>query len=379
MRNSLFGVAVVATGAVSSGAAFSQPVEIPKANEAERQLFAFETLPPAAPSEGARPNIFGSFVEGTADVSGAAAEDGKPVPGMAWLPLSKLWEPGAVLRVCFISPNGQANSIVAQAADRWNQVSANVRLDFGSLAAPRLCGPGANAHIRVGYNDRNEFWSAIGRDALVNVRGWNDPSVSLDINAVVSGQAYGTILHEFGHALGLNHEHQRPSPYGCESEIVWDRAIQYYQVNFGWAPNLTYSQLGPRDPGPAVMTEYFDPTSIMMYPFPAFILAGGSNSRCFVADAAEELSEGDRNALVFSYDTSTWAARGMTLRNEAETAAAAGNIARARGIAAYALPMARLNEVAEAYEREGALGFTPAPGESAAQLLDSAIVEVLGV
>lgn len=378
MRNSLFSVVVVATGLVLSGTAFSQAVEVPLATDAERQLFAFETLPPAAPSEGARPNLFGSFVEGAAFVSGAAADDGKPVPGMAWLPLSKLWEPGAVLRVCFVSANVQANSIVAQAAGRWNDVGANVRLDFGPLGAPRLCGPGANAHIRVGYNDRNQFWSAIGRDALVNVRGWNDPSVSLDINAVVSGQAYGTILHEFGHALGLNHEHQRPSPYGCEAEIVWERAIQYYQVNFGWTPNLTYSQLGPRDPGPAVMTEDFDPTSIMMYPFPAFILAGGSNSRCFVTDAAEELSEGDSNALVYSYDTATWAARGTTLRNEAQAASAAGNDARARGIAVYALPMARLNEVAEAYEREGAFGFTPAPGQAATQLLDSAIDEVLG-
>lgn len=41
------------------------------------------------------------------------------------------------------------------------------------------------------------------------------------------------MLHEWGHALGLHHEHQSPAG-GCDTEYDWPKLYAYYLNNYGW-------------------------------------------------------------------------------------------------------------------------------------------------
>jgi len=81
------------------------------------------------------------------------------------------------------------------------------------------------------------------------------------------------VLHEFGHALGLVHEHQNPAV-----AIPWNKAAvyQYYQ-----GPPNQWSQeqvdLNIFEVYGKGLTKYtrFDRNSIMLYPIPAELTTGG--------------------------------------------------------------------------------------------------------
>jgi hypothetical protein len=97
------------------------------------------------------------------------------------------------------------------------------------------------------------------------------------------------ILHEFGHALGLIHEHMRP-----DSPVIWkEKAVfDYYHKLAGWDENtVRYQVIDPYNQNVIDKTP-FDPKSIMMYPFPAGLakLADGTD---FVTGWNRDLTQGD--------------------------------------------------------------------------------------
>lgn len=71
------------------------------------------------------------------------------------------------------------------------------------------------ADIRIGFEDGQGFWSMIGTDAT---QPWIAPPGAASMNleglhgyAPMPKNWRGTVYHEFGHALGLLHEHQHPT------------------------------------------------------------------------------------------------------------------------------------------------------------------------
>ena len=74
----------------------------------------------------------------------------------------------------------------------------------------------------------------------------------------------GTILHEFGHLLGMTHEHQGPF-----SNIQWNKPLLYrvYKASLGWNPDKVNKQIINRHNYRDTTGSDFDPLSIMIYFF----------------------------------------------------------------------------------------------------------------
>lgn len=169
-------------------------------------------------------------------------------------PLGKLWINGSTLRVRFLGGTTQQRSIVTEFAPQWTQ-HANLQLDFGD--AP-------DAEIRIAFAD-DGAWSYLGTDArsipadqpTMNF-GWLDEAV---------------VLHEFGHAFGLAHEHQNP-----DGGIQWNEAAVIEDLS---GPPNNWDEATIRH---NVLNKYrhdqingteFDPDSIMLYSFPVEWTMGG--------------------------------------------------------------------------------------------------------
>lgn len=160
------------------------------------------------------------------------------------------------LEVCFLEP---FDPVVAQRVKEviegpwgWNRVSG---MQFVFKQDPM-------ADIRISFERGTGSWSFVGTDCLrvaadrptMNF-GW----LRADTNLV---EFHRVVLHEFGHALGLLHEHQ--SPY---MDIPWDydKVYAYYLKTNGWNKELVDHNVLRRYDKDAVDATEGDPKSIMCY------------------------------------------------------------------------------------------------------------------
>ena len=114
-----------------------------------------------------------------------------------------------------------------------------------------------NGNVRIGFDSSNGSWSLIGTDCLKTDKktmnfAWLDAS---------------TIMHEFGHVLGLIHEHQNPRG----QTIEWNVPIvdSWAQQTQGWSKETTYHNIIQKYNLNQINGSDFDPDSIMLYYFPA--------------------------------------------------------------------------------------------------------------
>lgn len=141
------------------------------------------------------------------------AGSGNFKPTRAAFEKKKLWINGSTLRVKFMEGNTSQHNQVKKFATEWTNF-ANIKFDFND---------DNDAEIRITFDETDGSWSYIGTDsrnipfneATMNF-GWLDKSV---------------VLHEFGHALGMIHEHQNP-----EGGIKWNKPKVYEDL--GGSPNF---------------------------------------------------------------------------------------------------------------------------------------------
>jgi len=173
---------------------------------------------------------------------------------------AKKWPIGTTLKCRFLDGGPKQRRKVEEKARLWEEF-ANVKLRFTRRH---------DEHIRISFTADPGSWSAVGTDCLVERYfpryqptmnyGWlRDDTDDTEYERVV--------VHEFGHALGLIHEHQSPA-----AGLQWNTA-EVYRV-FSGPPNFwTKEQIDFNilEHYSASQTQYskFDPRSIMLYSFPA--------------------------------------------------------------------------------------------------------------
>ena len=169
---------------------------------------------------------------------------GKKRPGVmrAAAVTKKLW-PKNRLRVFFMDSSGREDDIM-EWANMWSQY-ADIRFERTYFIF--------FSDIRIGFDSSDGAWSYIGTDCSNKWKTMNLGFID-----------QGTVLHEFGHALGLIHEHQSPASGGFD----WDR--EEVIKSLSGPPNnwdlgtIEHNMFGKYDSSQLSMTEY-DSKSIMHY------------------------------------------------------------------------------------------------------------------
>ena len=183
--------------------------------------------------------------------------------------IGKQWVNGSTIRVRFLGGTDEQQDMVRQFAPEWTEY-ANLQFEFTDTP---------DAEVRVSFDEFDGAWSYVGTDNL------EIPFHAATLN--LGWQDRGVILHEFGHMIGLSHEHQNP-----DGGVQWNEAQVI--ADLGGSPNF-WTEAQTRH---NVLNKYsadqlhgteFDAESIMLYAFPATWTTNGIST-----EENDELSAVDK-------------------------------------------------------------------------------------
>ena len=168
------------------------------------------------------------------------------------------WEE-KVLKVYFIDvTNYNLITKTLEVAGEWSK-PANIKFVISTKAN--------DSHIRVSFRQKRGYQSLIGNSAS-HPSNFNKSTLWLqDLDKMPYDEFRRVVLHEFGHAIGLEHELQNPNAI-----LPWDSAAvyHYYDSLYHWKPDSVNKFVFTK-----IVTgeaSDFDPKSIMIYATPGFLL-----------------------------------------------------------------------------------------------------------
>lgn len=244
------------------------------------------------------------------------------------LTLSKRWNHGQTLTIAFKGGDAALHKKIADTVTEWTKY-ANLKFDFGNTGSGgyRRWSPSDKsfkADIRVSF-DQSGYYSLVGNDSI-NMQVTRPGEESLNLSGFdqkLPSDWKAVALHEFGHAIGFEHEHQSPvAP--CDFRFdddpgyvpTTDSFGQYIPDSKGRRPGLYTLLGGPPNNWPQAVVDFnlkqlpeshayevgpFDKDSIMKYFFESWMFVSGTSSPCYTSSENQTLSQGDKTGAAKVY------------------------------------------------------------------------------
>jgi hypothetical protein len=146
--------------------------------------------------------------------------------------------------------------------------------------------------VRISF-ERPGYWSAIGSSSRHYAADEPTMNFAWNLFGADDREINRVVLHEFGHALGLFHEHQNPN-----LKVTWNRQVvyDYYRNNHGWSEEMVDSNIFRQLEPDSVDASEFDERSVMLYTFPPEFTAEGLR-----AAYNTDLSDTDKQEIAALY------------------------------------------------------------------------------
>ncbi len=169
------------------------------------------------------------------------------------------WITGSTITISFLDGDPEVQERVKQVAKQWTVPGmANLILDFRKNTS--------ETDIRISFQFAGS-WSMVGTTCR-KITDKSRPTMNYGWLTKDTGEdeLKRVVLHEFGHALGLTHEHMNPG-----GEIKWNR--KQVTEDLSGPPNkwtdeqINNNMFRTFDKNETNFTS-LDPKSIMMYPIP---------------------------------------------------------------------------------------------------------------
>ncbi len=194
-----------------------------------------------------------------------------------------LWDNGKEIYVKFMSGSPAMQKQIMAAAKEWEKYA---NLKFKQVTS----GP---AQIRILLTDEDGYYSMVGSQASMI------PEEEQTMNFDTTGNNFkypvsmkGTVIHEFGHAIGLLHEHSSPV-----SGIQWDKEKIYSEyAEMGWDRDMVDAQVFEAYHVSYTNGTMYDNKSIMHYP-----IDPNHTKNKYKVDWNFTISEGDKQLVSLLY------------------------------------------------------------------------------